>query len=201
MFARVGDLFGWFKKHFRDPLPGQNTPSTPRGAATSRTPYHNTPGVVGSESYNCVAAFTQTFLFLKDYFTIVFFFRHESRSYPESRTKSSTSHAPLALAGRESNTSSLSPSYAWYSGRCWIRRHAHVSEYTVYTVRSDPIYDTVSDASSHTASFATDAEIRSTDSQQSSRTIFASSCSAHDGYSSQIHSFASAYSSFDKLSW
>ncbi|XP_043269768.1 transcription elongation factor SPT6 isoform X2 [Venturia canescens] len=47
MFARVGDLFSWFKKHFRDPVPGQTTPSTPRGAATSRTPYHNTPGAGG----------------------------------------------------------------------------------------------------------------------------------------------------------
>ncbi|XP_015605093.1 transcription elongation factor SPT6 isoform X2 [Cephus cinctus] len=45
MFGRVNDLFRWFKEHFRDPVPGQATPSTPRGAMTSRTPYHTTPGV------------------------------------------------------------------------------------------------------------------------------------------------------------
>lgn len=47
MFGRVNDLFRWFKEHFRDPVPGQATPSTPRGAVTSRTPYHTTPGVPG----------------------------------------------------------------------------------------------------------------------------------------------------------
>ncbi|XP_017793154.1 PREDICTED: transcription elongation factor SPT6-like isoform X2 [Habropoda laboriosa] len=46
MFGRVNDLFRWFKEHFRDPVPGQSTPSTPRGAMTSRTPYHTTPGAV-----------------------------------------------------------------------------------------------------------------------------------------------------------
>lgn len=46
MFGRVNDLFRWFKEHFRDPVPGQSTPSTPRGAMTSRTPYHTTPGTV-----------------------------------------------------------------------------------------------------------------------------------------------------------
>ncbi|XP_046421769.1 transcription elongation factor SPT6 [Neodiprion fabricii] len=45
MFDNVNSLFRWFKEHFRDPVPGQGTPSTPRGAMTSRTPYHNTPGV------------------------------------------------------------------------------------------------------------------------------------------------------------
>ncbi|XP_066596697.1 transcription elongation factor SPT6 isoform X2 [Prorops nasuta] len=44
MFGRVSDLFRWFKEHFRDPVPGQATPSTPRGAMTSRTPYNTTPG-------------------------------------------------------------------------------------------------------------------------------------------------------------
>ncbi|XP_012270306.1 transcription elongation factor SPT6 [Orussus abietinus] len=44
MFGRVSDLFRWFKEHFRDPVPGQSTPSTPRGAMTSRTPYLTTPG-------------------------------------------------------------------------------------------------------------------------------------------------------------
>ncbi|XP_058804062.1 transcription elongation factor SPT6 isoform X2 [Phymastichus coffea] len=37
-FSRVGDLFRWFKEHFRDPIPGQATPSTPRV-------YHTTPGM------------------------------------------------------------------------------------------------------------------------------------------------------------
>ncbi|XP_034949711.1 transcription elongation factor SPT6 [Chelonus insularis] len=50
MFGRVNDLFRWFKEHFRDPIPGQTTPSTPRGAVTSRTPYHTTPGVGGMNS-------------------------------------------------------------------------------------------------------------------------------------------------------
>ncbi|KAH0952476.1 hypothetical protein HN011_000116 [Eciton burchellii] len=45
MFGRVSDLLRWFKEHFRDPIPGQSTPSTPRGAMTSRTPY-TTPGAV-----------------------------------------------------------------------------------------------------------------------------------------------------------
>ncbi|XP_015115657.1 transcription elongation factor SPT6 isoform X1 [Diachasma alloeum] len=45
IFGRVNDLFRWFKEHFREQIPGQNTPSTPRGAQTSRTPYHTTPGV------------------------------------------------------------------------------------------------------------------------------------------------------------
>lgn len=36
-FGRVNDLFRWFKEHFRDPIPGQVTPSTPRA--------YNTPGV------------------------------------------------------------------------------------------------------------------------------------------------------------
>lgn len=48
MFSRVNDMFRWFKEHFRDPLPGQSTPSTPRGAMTSRTPY-TTPGAVSGE--------------------------------------------------------------------------------------------------------------------------------------------------------
>ncbi|KAJ8674975.1 hypothetical protein QAD02_010761 [Eretmocerus hayati] len=37
-FARVSDLFRWFKEHFRDPIPGHATPSTPRA-------YHTTPGI------------------------------------------------------------------------------------------------------------------------------------------------------------
>ncbi|KAJ4440072.1 hypothetical protein ANN_08204, partial [Periplaneta americana] len=45
MFDSVGSLFRWFKDHFRDPIPG--TPSTPRGAATNRTPYHGTPNLAG----------------------------------------------------------------------------------------------------------------------------------------------------------
>ena len=43
MFESINSLFKWFKEHFRDPIPG--TPSTPRGAATNRTPYHGTPNV------------------------------------------------------------------------------------------------------------------------------------------------------------
>lgn len=49
MFGRVSDLLRWFKEHFRDPVPGQSTPSTPRGAMTSRTPYTTTPGTVSGE--------------------------------------------------------------------------------------------------------------------------------------------------------
>jgi len=48
MFGRVSDLLRWFKEHFRDPIPGQSTPSTPRGAMTSRTPY-TTPGAVSGK--------------------------------------------------------------------------------------------------------------------------------------------------------
>lgn len=43
VFDSVGSLFRWFKDNFREPIPG--TPSTPRGAATNRTPYHGTPNV------------------------------------------------------------------------------------------------------------------------------------------------------------
>lgn len=50
MFGRVSDLLRWFKEHFRDPVPGQSTPSTPRGAMTSRTPYTTTPGAVSGKS-------------------------------------------------------------------------------------------------------------------------------------------------------
>lgn len=49
MFGRVSDLLRWFKEHFRDPVPGQSTPSTPRGAMTSRTPYTTTPGAVSGK--------------------------------------------------------------------------------------------------------------------------------------------------------
>ena len=44
-FSRVSDLFRWFKEHFRDPIPGQLTPSTPRV-------YHNTPGGTASMNVN-----------------------------------------------------------------------------------------------------------------------------------------------------
>jgi len=50
MFGRVSDLLRWFKEHFRDPVPGQSTPSTPRGAMTSRTPYTTTPGTVSGKT-------------------------------------------------------------------------------------------------------------------------------------------------------
>ncbi|XP_044574909.1 transcription elongation factor SPT6 isoform X1 [Cotesia glomerata] len=55
-FARVDKLVSWFKKNFRMPIPGQATPSTPRGAS-SRTPYHTTPGVgnVNQEAIQRVA--------------------------------------------------------------------------------------------------------------------------------------------------
>jgi transcription elongation factor SPT6 len=43
VFDSIGSLFRWFKDNFREPIPG--TPSTPRGMATSRTPYHGTPNV------------------------------------------------------------------------------------------------------------------------------------------------------------
>ncbi|XP_025986196.2 LOW QUALITY PROTEIN: transcription elongation factor SPT6 [Solenopsis invicta] len=46
MFGRVSHLLRWFKEHFRDAVPGQSIPSTPRGAMTSRTPYTTTPGTV-----------------------------------------------------------------------------------------------------------------------------------------------------------
>ena len=47
MFGRVPDLVRWFKEHFRDPLPGQTTPSTPRGMMSTRTPYQTPGGVSG----------------------------------------------------------------------------------------------------------------------------------------------------------
>jgi transcription elongation factor SPT6 len=43
VFDSIGSLFRWFKDNFREPIPG--TPSTPRGAATNRTPYNGTPNV------------------------------------------------------------------------------------------------------------------------------------------------------------
>ncbi|XP_014483387.1 PREDICTED: transcription elongation factor SPT6 isoform X1 [Dinoponera quadriceps] len=58
MFGRVNDLFRWFKEHFRDPLPGQSTPSTPRGAMTSRTPY-TTPGAVSSMNQEAIQRVAQ----------------------------------------------------------------------------------------------------------------------------------------------
>lgn len=54
MFSKVADLLKWFKEHFRDPLPGQATPSTPRGMMSTRTPYH-TPGGVNQEAIQRVA--------------------------------------------------------------------------------------------------------------------------------------------------
>ncbi|KOC62569.1 Transcription elongation factor SPT6 [Habropoda laboriosa] len=59
MFGRVNDLFRWFKEHFRDPVPGQSTPSTPRGAMTSRTPYHTTPGAVSGMNQEAIQRVAQ----------------------------------------------------------------------------------------------------------------------------------------------
>ena len=47
IFGKVADLIKWFKEHFRDPLPGQATPSTPRGMMSTRTPYHTPGGASG----------------------------------------------------------------------------------------------------------------------------------------------------------
>ncbi|KOX79279.1 Transcription elongation factor SPT6 [Melipona quadrifasciata] len=46
-------------KHFRDPVPGQSTPSTPRGAITSRAPYHATPGAVGGMNQEAIQRVAQ----------------------------------------------------------------------------------------------------------------------------------------------
>jgi transcription elongation factor SPT6 len=43
VFGSIGSLFRWFKDNFREPILG--TASTPRGAATSRTPYNGTANV------------------------------------------------------------------------------------------------------------------------------------------------------------
>ncbi|KAK0178826.1 hypothetical protein PV327_007674 [Microctonus hyperodae] len=59
MFSRVNDFIRWFKQHFRDPIPGQNTPSTPRGAVTSRTPYHTTPGPISGMNSEAIARVAQ----------------------------------------------------------------------------------------------------------------------------------------------
>ncbi|XP_012233466.2 transcription elongation factor SPT6 isoform X2 [Linepithema humile] len=58
MFSRVSDLLRWFKEHFRDPVPGQSTPSTPRGAMTSRTPY-TTPGAVSGMNQEAIQRVAQ----------------------------------------------------------------------------------------------------------------------------------------------
>lgn len=59
-FGRLNDLFRWFKKHFRDPIPGQATPSTPRGALTSRTPYNtNTPTMVSGMNQEAIQRVAQ----------------------------------------------------------------------------------------------------------------------------------------------
>ncbi|XP_018043694.1 PREDICTED: transcription elongation factor SPT6 isoform X1 [Atta colombica] len=59
MFGRVSDLLRWFKEHFRDPVPGQSTPSTPRGAMTSRTPYTTTPGTVSGMNQEAIQRVAQ----------------------------------------------------------------------------------------------------------------------------------------------
>ncbi|XP_024870105.1 transcription elongation factor SPT6-like [Temnothorax curvispinosus] len=59
MFGRVSDLLRWFKEHFRDPVPGQSTPSTPRGAMTSRTPYTTTPGRVSGMNQEAIQRVAQ----------------------------------------------------------------------------------------------------------------------------------------------
>ncbi|XP_077258460.1 transcription elongation factor SPT6 isoform X1 [Temnothorax americanus] len=59
MFGRVSDLLRWFKEHFRDPVPGQSTPSTPRGAMTSRTPYTTTPGTVSGMNQEVIQRVAQ----------------------------------------------------------------------------------------------------------------------------------------------
>ncbi|XP_029678136.1 transcription elongation factor SPT6 isoform X2 [Formica exsecta] len=59
MFGRVSDLLRWFKEHFRDPVPGQSTPSTPRGAMTSRTPYTATPGAVSGMNQEAIQRVAQ----------------------------------------------------------------------------------------------------------------------------------------------
>ncbi|XP_018374692.1 PREDICTED: transcription elongation factor SPT6-like [Trachymyrmex cornetzi] len=90
MFGRVSDLLRWFKEHFRDPVPGQSTPSTPRGAMTSRTPYTTTPGTVSGKSTLSL---------------------NESRSNTASCTESSTSHVTLVITSGESNAASLSATH------------------------------------------------------------------------------------------
>lgn len=49
MFDSVGSLFKWFKEHFRDPVPGGVTPSTPR-INSSRTSFQGnaTPSFNGT---------------------------------------------------------------------------------------------------------------------------------------------------------
>ncbi|XP_033218943.1 transcription elongation factor SPT6 isoform X2 [Belonocnema kinseyi] len=59
MFGRVVDLVRWFKEHFRDPLPGQATPSTPRGMMSTRTPYQ-TPGGVSGMNQEAIQRVAQT---------------------------------------------------------------------------------------------------------------------------------------------
>lgn len=53
-FKSINELIRWFKEHFREQIPGQATPSTPRGAMTSRTPYHTTPGVSSSMNQEAI---------------------------------------------------------------------------------------------------------------------------------------------------
>jgi len=67
-FESLTMLFKWFKEHFRDPIPG-NTPSTPRGQVTGRTPYPGTPSLnMASKLPRAARAFFVYGLCWRDFF-------------------------------------------------------------------------------------------------------------------------------------
>ena len=60
MFGRLCDTLKWFKEHFRDPIPGQATPSTPRGMMSTRTPYMATPGGMNGMTQEAIQRVAQS---------------------------------------------------------------------------------------------------------------------------------------------
>ena len=60
MFSKLSDMIRWFKEHFRDPIPGLVTPSTPRGAMSTRTPYLTTPGGMNGMTQEAIQRVAQS---------------------------------------------------------------------------------------------------------------------------------------------
>lgn len=61
MFGSLSsDMIPWFKKHFQDPIPGQSTPSTPRGMVSTRTPYLATPGAMNGMTQEAIQRVAQS---------------------------------------------------------------------------------------------------------------------------------------------
>lgn len=202
MFDNVNALFRWFKEHFRDPVPGQGTPSTPRGAMTSRTPYHTTPGVNMSSKQPSrpfsVISSSYHILYLNmssNCHSSIVPVRYESRGNTKSGAKSAASHAALAVSSGESNAPPLSAAYTWCRECRTIRRYAHLSEHSLYAFGANAVHDAVPDSPSHASPQSTYTEIRPADAKPSPRSVPSPRACYHYSCPPQNDTFASTCAS------